>query len=44
MPANLHFNPGEGGGGKIYGKRLKTLYLGKSIEDLNTQAKVFFSK
>ena len=40
MPANTNITPEDNTTGQNSGKKLKNLYLGKSIEDLNTQAKV----
>ncbi len=40
MPANTHITPEDNSGGQNPGQQLKNLYLGKSIEDLNSQAKV----
>ena len=44
MPANIHINSEDNSGGRNDGKELKNLYLGKSIEDLNSQAKFDASK
>ena len=40
MPSNFHINRGDDSHGSNVGKQLKALHLGKSIDDLNTQAKV----
>ena len=40
MPSNSHINRGDDIGGSNVGKQLKALHLGKSIDDLNSQAKV----
>ena len=40
MPSNSHINRGDDSHGSNVGKQLKPLHLGKSIDDLNTQAKV----
>ena len=40
MPSNLHVGSGEGNETTNSGKQLKNLYVGKSIDELNTQAKV----
>ena len=42
MPSNIHPVSHEGGDVNTFGKHVKKLYLGKSIEELNTQAKVFY--
>ena len=40
MPSNSHIMRGGSSGGSDTGIPLKPLYMGKSIDDLNTQAKV----